>query len=235
MKLNTEKVKEFYEKVPDVWPVKDEWHKYSKKRIESYLSRRVIDNSLYILNAGSGGNTYGLQNSMHHFDIAKNKIEHFKEFTVGTIEALPFENETFDIVICVGSVINYTDAFLSIQEISRVLKYQGMLILEFESSWGLEYLNTDNFKKNATIVEVNYYNEKHKQWIYSPNYLLKILKNNDLKICRKERFHILSSYIYSKCRDENHSAKYTKYDNLLKRIPYINLHSNNVIYECRKL
>lgn len=53
---------------------------------------------------------------------------------------LPFAENSIDNILCVGSVLNYCDAIAAISEFNRVLKYNGHLILEYESSWGFEYI-----------------------------------------------------------------------------------------------
>ncbi len=204
-------------------------------QIEKYIHNLNFNKNSYILNAGSGGNTYNLNYKIHHVDIAENKIEHFDSYTVSSIEKLPFTNNEFSDVICVGSVINYTDAFTSISELSRVLRPKGQLILEFESSHGFEYLGTENFGKPSAIVKTEYCGEPHKQWIYSYKYIKNILRVNNIKIKSVYRYHLLSAINYNLYRDENRAAKYTKFDSILRHLPIINRYSNNIMLYCTKL
>lgn len=81
MKVNQEEIQHLYESVDDVWPQDDHWHLYSKKQ--------HWEENIYVLNAGSGGNDYGLKVIMHHRDLAENKICHFDDYSVGSIEQLP--------------------------------------------------------------------------------------------------------------------------------------------------
>ena len=46
---------------------------------------------------------------------------------------LPFAENSIDNILCVGSVLNYCDAIAAISEFNRVFKYNGHLILEYES------------------------------------------------------------------------------------------------------
>ncbi len=100
---------------------------------------KFAENS-YVLNARSGGNSYNLKCKQHHVDIADKKISHLELFTVSSIENLPFNDDCFDGIICVGSVINYCDAMQTISEFSRVLKRNDILIIEFENSYGYEFI-----------------------------------------------------------------------------------------------
>lgn len=107
---------------------------------------------------------------MYHIDIAENKINQTFHHVVGNIEEMPFNNESFDIVICVGSVLNYCDSLKAINELSRVLRKNGTLILEFENSYSFEYRDTSSYKSNLGIITTSYFDTPHKMWVYSLNY-----------------------------------------------------------------
>lgn len=235
MKLDQDKIRIFYENIPNVWPEKDMWHNYSKSQIHNYLHKLNIHINSKVLNAGSGGNDYSLKCHMHHLDVAENKIQHFSNYLVSSVESIPLPDNMFDVIICVGSVINYADAMPTIGEFSRLINKGGQLILEFESSWGFEHLGTEAFKKSAEIVSLKYNNESHQQWIYSYNYIQNILDTYDFRIENVHRFHILSALKYNKNNDENYAAKFAKFDSILKNIPIIRDYSNNIILRCTKL
>ena len=227
--------RDFYESVNNVWPVNNPWHDVSQKEIREEISKLSIQvNNIKVLNAGSGGNDYNLKCNMYNIDVVAGVNSSLPNFTLGSIEQMPYDNCFFDIIICVGSVINYCDAAKSISEFSRVLKSNGLLILEFESSYGYEYLHTDAYMKNVAKVTCQYLGKEHRLWVYSPKYISNLLKCNNFCIRKQNQFHILSSYMYSKRKDENKSAKFAKYDVFLKHIPYIKNHSSNIIYKCQK-
>ena len=225
----------FYETVPKVWPDDDMWHTYSRKQIEKYIQKQSFQKDGYILNAGSGGNDYEISYRMHHVDIAKNKIEHLPNATVASIEALPFDSEIFTDIICVGSVLNYCDAVSAISELSRVLKKTGRLILEFESSWGFEHINTYAYEKDAEIVSLNYFGQFQSQWLYSYNYIRKIIKGLNYEIKDIYRFHIISGLHYNIYHSENKAAPLAMFDCILRYMPFLNRHSNNIMLTCIKL
>lgn len=74
---------------------------------------------------------------------------------------------SIDNILCVGSVLNYCDAIAAISEFNRVLKYNGHLILEYESSWGFEYIGKKCYKSDACIITTEYIEKEHTQWLYS--------------------------------------------------------------------
>lgn len=235
MKIKINQVKEFYERIENVWPENDMWHQYSKNQIMNYINSIEYNENGYILNAGSGGSDYGLSSRMMHVDIAENKINQFTEYLASSIESMPFNKNTFSDVICVGSVINYCDALNVINELSRVLKPRGTLVLEFESSWGYEHRKDKAYKKDADLIDASYFGELHRQWVYSPKYISNILLSAGFHIVDQYRFHYLSGISFSKYKDENKAAHYVKYDWLCRKIPILKLHSNNVIFKCIKL
>lgn len=235
LQLDTEEVKSYYNALENIWAPDDLWHQYSKRKIEYYLKKNKFSENSYVLNAGSGGNSYGLKCKQQHVDIANEKISHLDLFTVCSIENLPFNNSCFDGIICVGSVINYCDAMKSISELSRVLKKKGILILEFENSYGYEYKKKPVYKCAAEIIQVTFQNKLHTQWIYSHAYIKGLIKQYGFKIKKEYYFHILSSYMLNRKKSEKEASKYTKFDKILRWIPSINKHANNIMLVCEKL
>lgn len=233
--LDEKQVRQFYETISEVWPNGDMWHLYSKNQIERYIQKHNFQKNGFILNAGSGGNNYGIKGRMLHLDIAKNKIEHLSNATVASIESLPFNRGLFTEVICVGSVLNYCDSIAVINELSRILQANGVVIIEFESSWGLEYIKNSVFKKDAGVVSTKYCGRLHNQWLYSYRYISNIIKEAGFKIIDTYRFHIISGLHYSKYENENKAARLTKLDCILRYLPIINQYSNNIIVSCVKL
>lgn len=235
MKLNQEKIKSFYNNVTDVWWTQDPWHDYSKAVISSYINHKDIFENSIVLNAGSAGNSYGIKcHLMYHVDIADEKIKNIENAVIASIEKLPFENLFFDNILCVGSVLNYCDALTAISELSRVLKQNGNLILEYETSWGFEYIHKDCYKKDACIITTEYIEKEHKQWLYSPKYILKILKAYNFNVVEKYPFHI-SDGLFSKFMNDQLSVNLVQIDKLLCKLPFFKEHGNNLILHCKKI
>ena len=69
---------------------------------------------------------------------------------------MPIADESVDIVVCVGSVIKYCDAAAAISEFGRVLRPNGHLFVEFESSLSAELALQRSFGDSAGIFETFY-------------------------------------------------------------------------------
>lgn len=233
--VDIENTHDIYSQMNSVWPENNRWYDYTHNIIinfiEKHLSSKLTPNSMH-LNAGSGGSEYALKRTCYHVDIAENLINKFEHFTVASIENMPFEDEMFDAVICVGSVLNYCDAVNSIREISRVIKSGGYLVLEFERSNTGELLFTTEYGKVSTKQQYDYMGHNHTLWLYSEKMIIHLLNECGLSIEDKTRYHCLSSLINHITHKEESSGKYAKYDKLVKPLSYFLAH--NIILLCKK-
>lgn len=177
-KIIIDDVAQRYNSLSPIIDDNDKWHKETERRIFKFI-RRAIKNlpdtdNLTILNAGSAGNSYGLpEKNICHVDVASKHISHLQNAIVANIEQLPLPNDQFDLVICVGSVLNYCDPVLVVKEFTRVLKNRGYLILEFENSHTFELLFKKEFNKRAVFMETFFDAEGEKEniWYFSEEYI----------------------------------------------------------------
>ena len=233
-KIDTKKIAEFYNNIESVWDEKDPWHQYSKTFIQERISSINWEPFSRILNAGSAGNTYGIdENKTIHVDIAEAKLAGKHNAYIASVESMPFNDCYFDAIICVGSVINYCDLVATIKEFSRVLQEEGILILEYESSFGFEYYNEDYYMNSACIVNIPYIQAIHKQWLFSPDYVRATLQNMGFIVQKDYPFHILDGIIY-RWIPEEHSVRLTRLDRLISIIPFLSRHANNHFLICKK-
>lgn len=115
-------------------------HKHYEKAlewIESLNIKRILD-----LGTGRGDFIESLkkkypqrQYDIYGIDISENMISKAKskgidaKFSVGESENIKFENNYFDLVVCINSFHHYEKPEISIKEIHRVLQDGGVLIL----------------------------------------------------------------------------------------------------------
>lgn len=201
----------------------DEWYHVVDKVINKVIYRvlhRYDRDSALILNAGSGGQTYRCKGKLVHLDIVDTNIKQFANYLVGSVEAMPIKDNSVDILICVGSVLNYTDYQKSISEFHRVLKKNGILILEFERSNSGDFLFKREHHKSAFLQKYDYHGQEHLLMMYNERMIIKTLKNYGYKINYRKRFHTLSTLLYRLGMNEGKVAKYAKGDWLLKPLSY---------------
>ena len=213
--METEKTKEIYSKLDIVWPQDNIWYTYLHNKIINYVQEKLISRLSakdFYLNAGSGGSTYDLAGTCYHVDIAENLIRELPNSFVASIEKMPFQNDFFDAIICVGSVINYCSAFESILEFSRIIKKDGILILEFERSQSAELWFSHNWSQQATLQNYNYLNNIHTLWLYSESYICSILKQAGFKVLDKKRIHSISAIINKITCNENFAGRFGHLD-----------------------
>ncbi len=235
-KIDINAVKSAYDIKKEIWPITDKWHYYTYQRISSFLKKYCfpivkLQNDTCIINLGSGGNPYCFpEDNMLHVDITDKQIKNKPKYLVGNVEHLEVQNNSYDIGLCVGSVINYADAFSVIKELSRVVKKNGWICLEFENSKSFEFYGTPSYNANACIISTFYQGENEKVWIYSEKFIMDILKQYHFKIIRKKRFHILSPLAYRMLKNSDKATNLCYFDQLLQFLPY----SSNVILLAKK-
>jgi len=232
-----EQLAAFYSNLKEVWPENDKWHVYTHTTISDFVKEHIEKKEGFekkkILNCGSGGMTYGLTCDMYHMDIVENKINHFSHWKVASAEKIPFLDEEFDIVICVGTVINYCDAASVISELNRVLKKGGFLYLEFETSGSVEYIFSDAYFKNKGLVKSKYFGKEHIFWVYSYPYIKKLLHRYGLRVTEEKYMHILSTFAYRLIPLENFAGRFQVFDPYLQH-KKIRKHAANIVIEVVK-
>lgn len=236
----TEAAKQNYEESTP-WPEHDPWHDQThaaiQRQVEQWLAK-YTSAGMQILNAGSGGTEYKTPGDIIHMDIVERYISKFERHLVGSIENIPLPDASIDGIICVGSVINYTDAQQSIAEFSRTLKAGGFLILEYERSNSAEFLWTPEYKKYLFSKSYDYNGQTHLLWMYSENHIRQMLNHYHFSIQRQRRFHSLSSLLYRIGVPERDAARFAKYDRIFQPISNPIAHNQillafkNIIPEC---
>jgi SAM-dependent methyltransferase len=200
------------------------------------LHAAVYSGDISILNVGSHGNEYGLPARCHfHVDIVAEPLQGLRLALVADAEALPFPNDSFDLAVCVGSVVNYCNAAIAIREFGRVLRPGGRLILEFETSDSFEFYGTPDFSRDAVQISTFYNGEMEPIYVYAKRYIVASLKANGFRSERATPFHLLSPLAYRAVGSEQISAMLGALDGVIQRIPLLRDISANVFVTAKKL
>lgn len=236
-KITPEEIKQTFEGNKSIWPVSDKWHYYTKFRIHKFVNRlnQITDSSKSVINAGSAGENFGiLESKTLHVDLVLDRIKNKPNHLEANIEKIPIEEDFADLIICVGSVINYSDLLRTISEFSRLTKPGGHLILEFELSNTLELLFTSNFNANAVIITTFYRGDTTKIWYYSEAWVINILLQHGFRVVLIDKWHYLSPLIFKLTKNSNFSYVFSKLDFIIKKIPLLNRYASNAILCAQK-
>lgn len=97
----------------------------------------------------------GLDFSEEMIHQAKKKLGESAKLQVGDAAHLPYDENSFDVIICNASFHHYTKPIQCLKEIHRVLKKEGVLILGDPTAplrlylrllnWGLKYSNSGDY------------------------------------------------------------------------------------------
>jgi SAM-dependent methyltransferase len=229
-----EKRKRFYEDFYHAGEPMDPWHAYAQGIVHSttrtWFRELVGDKGGLILNAGSGGIDYGIRAPMIHLDLAPTRISRFPGYIVGDISEIPAEDSLFDVVLCVGSVLNYGNPVSGLREFQRVLRPGGILILEYERSGSPEYWQEHGLSSACTLVDSFYGSIKTQLWVYADRFIDELLKTHHFKTLKERRFHGLSSILLAITSSPKIASRFTFADQHLSRIwPFRYVASNRML------
>lgn len=235
-------VRQRYNSLEEIWPKDDFWHWETRQGLQSTLSRFVkkhkISSRIALLDAGGGdGTTFSIASPLRvNMDIAEKKLcnDACAAPVCGNIEGMPFANGAFDVVLCLGSVINYTNILSSFIELSRVLSKGGYLIVDIETSNSAEYLFTKHWRKSIAMTRPVYQGCEEPIWVYSFKNVKDTVAAVDLALLDVSYIHIISSLAGLLVSDEI-ASKFRKFDALAGRIPVIRSFASNSIICCRKM
>jgi hypothetical protein len=227
----------FYESLSELYPADDKWHAVTHNWIVRFIKHRFTASlqKQTVLNVGSGGQSFGIpEATMLHVDLHRNGFTKEQSLFIADIQSLPDLGRSFDYCICVGSVINHCDAGAAIVSIHKALSQDATLILEYESSWSLEFCGTPIFKKSAMVVRTTYQNRGINLWVYSPQYIEGLLRAAGFVIMARAGKHYISPGIYRIWPNPNVAAGFHLFDGIARHIPLLNRYAHNVIVVCRK-
>ena len=141
IKINEEKLQEFYDGVYRDGDIRDNEKLYHWiiKLISPQQEKKFLDVACgggWMLRAAEKKNlkTYGIDISSNAVKKAKNNAPN-TEVVVGSGEKLPWPDEYFDYVTCLGSLEHYIRPEIGAREISRVLKKDGLSVIMFPNKY----------------------------------------------------------------------------------------------------
>ena len=117
---------------------------------EDFITRRLLPKSGLILDLGCGTGRYKHDfNSIIGVDVSMKMCKKSKIHQYDVIQAdgchMPFQNETFDGIICHQVIEHISDHLLFLKEIRRILKRNGVLIIST--------VRNSRYRKNRPLSE----------------------------------------------------------------------------------
>jgi SAM-dependent methyltransferase len=147
-----------------------------------------------ILNAGCGGNDYGLRADLIvNLDISMRHCEALPHAVVGDIETIPFPNDCFDATVSVGAVLNYVRPERAIPELVRVTRPGGLILVDFESSWSAEIMFSSHWRKPVSVIERLYVDRMDKTYLFSPGFVRTMFEDHGAVIVASGGYHIATA------------------------------------------
>lgn len=140
---NEKELKKSYEEI---------WGKYDLTEERSYygwiLNLLKVNRGQKLLDVACGGGyllnaaiqkdmtSYGIDISQNAISKAK-KLNNHPEFILASSESIPFDNECFDYITCLGSLEHFLNPEKSLYEMGRVLKDSGKICIVLPNIWSI--------------------------------------------------------------------------------------------------
>ena len=225
-----------YDQMEHPWPPGDNWSTHTKRSIGEFVRAIVPDSEGLLLNAGSGGNDYGLSRRMTcvNLDISLRQCRTLRLPVLGDVEHIPFADDLFDVTVCVGAVINYVQPEKAISELTRVTKPGGLILVDFESSYSAEIMFAPQWRKPLTVIERMYVDHMDKTFLYSPKHIREIFEHVGGRVIATRGYHIVSAMWERIFREALIPRAAYSVDRLASRIPGVRALASSVLFACRK-
>jgi SAM-dependent methyltransferase len=167
---------------------------------------------------------------MVHLDLLATNIVRFSDYIVADICSIPAEASSFDVVFCVGSVLNYSNPVLGIRELGRVLRPGGLLILEYERSGSPEYWWKHGPSAVCVCVDTFYGRVETQLWAYGDQFIDTLLVGQGLQTVKEFRFHAISSIILALTGSPTIASRFVLADSGIANIwPFKHVASNRML------
>jgi SAM-dependent methyltransferase len=145
---------------------------------------------------------------------------------------LPFPSKSFDLIVMIGSVINYCDASRLISECARCMRDNAVLIFDFENLRTWEYWR--HWQSNVALASTDYAGTSEKIWVYSPALMQTILATHQLTIERRVHLHTLTGLFLGVWDCEVLRRALAPLDRIWAAIPLVRNRAATIVLTCRK-
>jgi SAM-dependent methyltransferase len=232
------RAKTAYGSIDEIWPGSDPWSQHTRAVIEEAVARSVPSSVSSVLNVGCGGNEYGIATRASLFvnlDISLLQCRNLRRGVVADVDAMPFPSDSFDVVLCVGAVLNYSEPYSAIPELFRVAKKGGLVLLDFETTYSAELLFSKHWGKRVSVIEREYAGRPDKTFLFSEHHVRSIVEPKMGRVTTTHHYHTLTALWLRIARFAALPIKVLAADEFVSRIPVVNKLSSNLFLGCEKI
>lgn len=89
-----------------------------------------------------GHNVFGIDVAMEMLKKSSTKVARFEaghKLSLANIEKLPFQDKSFDVILCIGVIEYLPDIYKPLQEINRIIVKEGMVIISAPNLFRLHF------------------------------------------------------------------------------------------------
>jgi SAM-dependent methyltransferase len=177
----------------------DVWHHHSAVRTKDFIKSQLpIAGPEWrsLLNAGAGVYEIDAEDYSQTFlDLFVTPILQRKRAVCGSVEQMPFEDASFDVAVCVGEVLSYCDPARAIAEFARVLRPSGIFIFDYSSSRSARHWLKSTHGRAADIFIDEYNGTAERVWVYGPDYISSLLRQNSFDVRAEQATHCWSAVL----------------------------------------
>jgi methyltransferase family protein len=225
-----------YGKANSKWPEVDGWNEYKHRETERFILRtgsKILQNARCILDAGAGDSAYEwMPSTCISLDRHHSQISEKRNAVVGNVERMPFTNGYFNLVVCIGSVLNYASAAETLNEFARITAAGGHIYLHFETSTSFEHLFNTGWGASVHLVRTTNASRPDYIWVYSPKYVRALLAGLHFKVIQSARFHTLSALCCRLGISQTRAHRFARFD---RAAALLNYFSDDVVILAQKV
>jgi hypothetical protein len=225
-----------YGKITSEWPQIDGWNEYKHQETQRFILRAgsvILQSAKRTLDAGAGDSVYEwMPPNCVSLDRHRKQLSQKNSAVVGDVERMPFSDGCFDLLICIGSVLNYVSAAEALSEFSRTTSRGGHIFLHFETSTSFEQLFRSAWGSSVYLNRTTNASRTDFVWVYSPKYIFSLLTALRFNVIKSTRFHVISALLSRLGTPQRHAHHFARLDRMA---PFLNYFSDDIVILAQKV
>lgn len=213
----------------------DSWHVHTDMNnygvLDNIFDKHKVES---VLNVGCGTALVKFPCFTVNVDLFVEPLRRQQHAVCADAHILPFQDEAFDLAVCIGEVSGYCQASKLLPELCRVTKQGGLVVVDFASTNSFFHLLKRSYRKLASMARMKYIGRDEVTWAYSPEYIASLLQRANMTISQVKSYHIASSLLLRIGVSEDRAARFGPADKILSKIAFVGLSGYNCIIVAQK-